>query len=315
MAWFDLLIFAAIFVAILIVVGPLARFLVRITSKDTLDTDQIGKSDQEIEQNEILALSEDFVVDLEHFNHYFRITANPDSDRLALKLLRCGFLSIHAKRNFNIFRVAMMLLAGSITFTTMMNGQPLSYWQIAGFVSVMVGGFTFILTSVALDKLEKSKERQYRALIPDLLDLLIVCVDAGISIEAAFKRIGQEFALTNSDFAFHLVILTLEVRAGRPLHEAIYRLSERLRVEEVRSLAILFRQSERLGASVGKTLRVFAEEMRRKRLLAAEEKANALPVKMLFPMTVFIFPVNLLIVLVPVMLSLMKLFTQVGPGG
>ena len=311
----EIAIFIGVFLIAMIAVGPLSRWIVRLTNPPELSRQSPGTPLDSDEANEILALSEDFVVDLEHFNHYFRITSDPNADRQALKLLRCGYLSINAKRNFNIIRSTVALAFAGLTFFVMMGDQPISFASTAAIVSAVVGGLFFIGGSIVLDKMEQAKARQYRKLVPDLLDLLIVCVDAGVSIDAAFKRIGQEFSLTNSDFAFHLVILTLEVRAGRPLHEAIYRLSERLRVEEVRSLAILFRQSERLGASIGKTLRSFAEEMRQKRLLSAEEKANALPVKMLLPMAVFIFPVNLMLVLVPVVMSLMKMFVEFSPSG
>ena len=80
-------------------------------------------------------------------------------------------------------------------------------------------------------------------------------------------------------------------------------------------LATLFRQSQELGASVAKTLRVFSREMRQKRLIRAEEKANSLPIKMLFPLAAFLFPVNLIIVLVPVMIQIMKMFLTMTPGG
>jgi len=99
------------------------------------------------------------------------------------------------------------------------------------------------------------------------------------------------------------------------MHEALNNFASRIHLDEARTLSVLFRQSLELGSSVIKTLRVFSKEMRQKRLLMAEEKANALPVKMLFPMAGFLFPVNLIIVLVPIMMQIIELFATMSPGG
>jgi len=136
-----------------------------------------------------------------------------------------------------------------------------------------------------------------------------------MSIEAAIDRVAHEFLATKPSFGQHLAIISLEVRAGRPMHEALNNFADRIHLEEARTLSVLFRQSLELGSSVIKTLRVFSKEMRQKRLIMAEEKANALPVKMLFPMAGFLFPVNLIIVLVPIMMQIIELFSTMSPAG
>ena len=102
------------------------------------------------------------------------------------------------------------------------------------------------------------------------------------------------------------------MRAGRPLHEALTNFAFRVRLEEARTLSTLFRQSQELGASVVRTLRTYSKEMRQMRLLRAEEKANALPIKMLFPMAAFLFPVNLIIVIVPILWTFLASFKNTG---
>jgi tight adherence protein C len=97
------------------------------------------------------------------------------------------------------------------------------------------------------------------------------------------------------------------------LHEALLNFSDRVRLEEARTLATLFRQSQELGASVVKTLRSFSHEMRQVRLIKAEEKANSLPIKMLFPLAAFLFPVNLIIVVVPILIVVMRMFMSLAP--
>ena len=136
-----------------------------------------------------------------------------------------------------------------------------------------------------------------------------------MSVEAAIDRVAHEFLHTKPNFGQHLSIISLEVRAGRPMHEALNNFATRIQLDEARTLSVLFRQSMELGSSVIKTLRVFSKEMRQTRIIKAEEKANALPVKMLFPMAGFLFPVNLIIVLVPILMQIMKLFSTMTPGG
>nr|WP_235971397.1 type II secretion system F family protein [Palleronia pontilimi] len=146
------------------------------------------------------------------------------------------------------------------------------------------------------------------------MDLLLVCVDAGLSINAAIDRVTREFLQTVPDFGVQLSFVNLEMRAGRSLHEALSNFAERVRVEEARTLAVLFRQSHELGSDVSRTLRSFAAEMRQMRIIKAEEKANQLPIKMLFPMAFFMFPVSLIIVVVPIMMTIIKLFLQMAPA-
>ena len=119
---------------------------------------------------------------------------------------------------------------------------------------------------------------------------------------------------TRPDFGLHLSIMMLEVRGGRRLRDALANLATRLRIDEARALAVLFRQSEELGTSVTKSLRVYSKEMRQMRILRAEEKANSLPIKMLFPLATFLFPVSLIIVLVPIVIRITTLLKGLTPG-
>ena len=134
----EVAIFVGVFLITMIAVGPLSRWIVRLTNPPELSRQSPGKPLDSDEANEILALSEDFVVDLEHFNHYFRITSDPNADKQALKLLRCGFLSIHAKRNFNIIRSTVALAFAGLTFFVMMADQPLSFASTAAIVFALV---------------------------------------------------------------------------------------------------------------------------------------------------------------------------------
>jgi tight adherence protein C len=183
----------------------------------------------------------------------------------------------------------------------------------ATIASLIVSGVSFVLCNVILERIGVRKEVEYRKSFPDFMDTLIVCVDAGLSVEAAIDRVSKEFLKSSKrDFGLHLAIMMLEVRGGRRLRDALSNFAKRLQIEEAQALAVLFRQSEELGSSVTQTLRVFSEEMREKRMIRAEEKANLLPLKMLIPLSLFLFPISILIVLVPIVLTVIRLLVSIS---
>ncbi|MGH7011622.1 MAG: type II secretion system F family protein, partial [Caulobacteraceae bacterium] len=142
-------------------------------------------------------------------------------------------------------------------------------------------------------------EREYRDGFPDLLDLLVASVEAGLSLDAAVNRVTEELARRYPNLAAHLKFLTLELRAGRSRKEAWTALADRLGIEEAKSLATMLRQAEEMGTSLGETLAIFSDDMRAKRMLKAEEKAMALPAKMMIPLILFIFPCLLGVLILP----------------
>jgi len=249
------------------------------------------------------------------FRHYFHVARNDrDKNSLANRLIRAGFFSPHAKTTFQAIRAAitlLMIMATFLLFDLYFVAVPRP-WVIM--VSLIGGTFVFFIAGIVLERMGVAKERAYRRLFPDFMDMLIVCVDAGLSIEAAADRVAREFLATRPDFGLHLSIMMLEVRGGRRLRDALSNLAVRLNIDEARSLAVLFRQSEELGSSVTKSLRVYSNEMRQMRILRAEEKANALPIKMLFPLAAFLFPLSLIIVLVPIVMKVVSLLTSMTPG-
>jgi tight adherence protein C len=139
--------------------------------------------------------------------------------------------------------------------------------------------------------------------------LLVVCVDAGLGIEGSVNRITGEIGTRRSrPFGINLEVMAAEMRAGRSFIEALGTLAERLMIPEAKSLVGLLRQSFELGSDVGEALRVFGDEMRERRLLRAEEQANKLSVKMIFPLALFILPVVLMVILLPVAIRLLNAF-------
>lgn len=170
---------------------------------------------------------------------------------------------------------------------------------------VIVGGIAgYVGPSMYIDQRIKARKIEHRAGFPDFMDLLVVCADSGLSMEAALERVGRELGDTYPSLAANIHITNLEIRAGRALKDALERFAERLALEEARSFATLINQSIDLGSSITDALRVYSDDMRHKRLSSAEEKAYALPAKLSVPMMVCIFPVLFVVILLPVFVKL-----------
>jgi tight adherence protein C len=171
----------------------------------------------------------------------------------------------------------------------------------------------FILAGLALpgkylDKRISDRKQACSAGFPDMMDLLVACVEAGLSLDAAVQRVGEELQLRHPIIAGHMRTLSLELRAGKARKVAWRSFADRLNLEEAGSLATMLRQAEEMGTSLGQTLRVFSADMRQRRILMAEEKAMALPAKLTLPLILFVFPVLLGVLTLPAVVKLSVVF-------
>jgi tight adherence protein C len=151
-----------------------------------------------------------------------------------------------------------------------------------------------------IDRRISTRIIEHRSGFPDLMDLLVVCADSGLSMEASLERVGRELGDTYPSLTANIHVTNLEIRAGRSLKDALERFADRLALDEARSFATLINQSIDLGSSITEALRVYSDDMRHQRLSRAEEKAYALPAKLSLPMMVCIFPVIFVVILLPV---------------
>lgn len=243
---------------------------------------------------------------------YFKATEreNEQPDALELKLFQAGFYRDNAVAIYNIVRVAMVGVAFVAVYLAASAVVPS---RIPGFV-VALGSGVFamafiVIPSIMLDYYARRVKETYRRGFPDFMDMMITCSDAGMSLEAAVERVSDEMAVTHRDLGIQLSIMTLQLRAGKPLRDALRDLADRIGIEEARALAVLFRQSEELGTSLTEALRVYSEEMRTQRILRAEERANSLPVRMVIPLGLCVFPLILMIVMLPVVIRMRVIFT------
>lgn len=237
--------------------------------------------------------------------HDFYAKSDPENvARLRMRLIQAGHMDPSAVGKFFLIRFAGFAIGatGAFLVDQWLGGES-SALSRGAFV-IMAGAAGYFFPGLALSRQISLKMREYRNGFPDFMDLMIVCSDAGMSMEAGIERVAKELFVTYPSLSQNLTLVSLELRAGRSLDDALKSLAERLSLEEVRSFATLLQQSKELGTSLSGALRVFSDEMRHKRMSLAEEKAHALPAKMSVPVTVCILPVVLMVAIIPVIVKM-----------
>jgi len=229
--------------------------------------------------------------------------------KLRLNLIRAGYFRGDAI-NFYVFwrlvAVVVLPMGAYVLMTFAFPSVQLATYLVVLAIAVGIG---IAGPDAFISRRQRILSVEYRTIFPDFLDLLIVCIDAGLGLEAALSRITGEIGDRRSRlFGINLAVMAAEMRAGRSFIEALGTLAERLMIPEARSLVALLRQSIELGSDVGEALRIFGDEMRDRRLLRAEEQANKLSVKMIIPLALFILPVVLMVILLPVVIRLFSAF-------
>jgi tight adherence protein C len=174
-------------------------------------------------------------------------------------------------------------------------------------ISLFLAVFGFFFPDFWLRNRIKARQREIVHTLPDVLDLLMVCVEAGMGFDAAVARVAEQPEGRHSPLHQEMLRMHLEVRAGRPRAEALRALGERTGVDDVKAMVTAFVQTEKLGTPLGKTLRVHADSARVKRRHKAEERAHLAPLKMLLPTVFFLMPAFFLVTLAPSLLGLMRL--------
>lgn len=150
--------------------------------------------------------------------------------------------------------------------------------------------------------------------LPDALDLMVVCVEAGLGLNAAILRVGQETRLTSPALSTELRLVNQEILAGKPRAEALRNLAARTGVDDMKSLVAMLVQTDKLGTSIAASLRIQADSLRSKRRNRAEEAARKVAVKLVFPLVLFIFPELLVVLIGPGMIGLFRALSQVAGG-
>lgn len=234
--------------------------------------------------------------------------------RIRKKLVQAGYASSSA---VNIFFLSRILLALFIPVTVLVavpvfaGSLPTDKLLLVGMGSVIAG---FYLPVMFIRHKIDRRQLDAREGFPDALDMLLVCVEAGLSLAAALNRVGAEIGQARPLLGHHFKLVAQEMQAGKSRENALRNMADRIGIEEVRSLVTLLLQSDALGTSISQSLRVHAEEMRKMRLLRAEERANKLPAKMAIPLVLFILPCLMSVIMTPVIIRVYRSFSAAGGG-
>lgn len=230
-------------------------------------------------------------------------------------LIQAGFLHPAAPSVF----FATRFLLGLVLPAAFVLVAPFVLRNLSGTVLLLIGavlGIAGLMLPRIWVQLRRSRRQQaVRESFPDALDLLLVCVEAGLGLDAALDRVSQEIGRAHPILAEHLRLTSLEIRAGKTREDAMRNLAERTGLDEVSSFTTLLLQSEMLGTSVAQTLRVHVHEMRSKRILQAEEKAQALAVKLSVLLVAFILPALMIVILTPAVLNIGRVLFPAAEQG
>lgn len=226
-----------------------------------------------------------------------------EAKNLQKKLMHAGFRSQEAPIIYRAIQLVSMagfplLVAGVCAIMA----RPLASALLYIIIAFVVG---FILPRFFLGRITKNRQRELRWGLADALDLMVVSVEAGLGLNAAMLKVSSELKEVHSAIATEFELANLEIRVGRDRDEALRNLAERTGVDDLRSLVAMLIQTDKFGTSIAKGLRVFSDSLRTKRRQRAEQEAQKAAVKLLFPLSCFLFPTLFIAILGPAALNLM----------
>lgn len=225
-------------------------------------------------------------------------------EEVASLLLQAGFEGTGASAMYAVMRIASAVLLPLLAVLLAPRGSLLMFVATV-LLSIAVG---FMAPPAILSNLARSRQERLRRALPDAMDLLVVCVEAGISLDAAILRVARELGRMHPDLAHEFLLLNRRVNAGVPREQALHGLYARTGLDDLRGLASNMIQSEKWGTSIATVLRVYAEGLRRKRKQSAEKRAATAPLRMMIPLALFIFPTMFIVLLGPAIIKISAMF-------
>jgi tight adherence protein C len=223
---------------------------------------------------------------------------------LQLKLMAAGYRDESAVPALYGIKLLTMTAVAFVMLAIEFRSQASMSFRVLGVLVGIVAGFR--LPDYVLARRVTERKRSMRRALPDALDLIIVCAEAGLTIDRAFRNVTQQLAIVHRDLADELSLVTAEISAGLRRKEALDNLAIRTQEPEIRKFVAVVAQADRFGTSMGDALRTHADYMRVKRRQEAEEKASKLSVKMIFPIFFFIMPCMLLVTVGPAVILIMR---------
>ncbi|WP_435532776.1 type II secretion system F family protein [Vibrio stylophorae] len=247
---------------------------------------------------------------LESLEPYISPTSNKERETVRHQLMHAGFhqqsaLTLFYAIKFGLTMLGLIIGIGIAILNPHLNGgQQLSIVIIATAVGLFLPNF-------ALYRMKKHHQFRMRQALPDALDLLVVCTESGLGLNAALMRVSQELVISHPAFADELDTVCVKIKAGMPIADAFHEMIVRTGLTEMRGLVNTLAHASRIGASIGQTLRDYTEDYRDKRNQAAEEMAAKIPTKMIFPLVLFIWPCFFIVAIGPAILHIItNLFAE-----
>ena len=231
------------------------------------------------------------------------------------RMIAAGYPHPEAPRLFTLIRMVMTIgLPTAYVALSYGTGNAPSLVKLY-FIGAGLGLVGLYFPNLWISIRASRRQREMLNGFPDALDLMLVCVEAGLGLEAAFNRVGSEMTRSHPLLADLLGSLSMELRAGRSREQALRRMADRTGLEEFRSFSTLLIQSDKLGASIGQALRIYAAEMRERRRMRAEEKAHRLPVLLSIPLVACMLPTMIGVLMLPAVIRVLRQIVPAMSGG
>jgi len=231
--------------------------------------------------------------------------------RLRRRLIRAGFITENAVSVYGAIRLIAAVVFPAIAVLALLATSRA--FDSSAFALVLIAlGFGLFMPTFLLSRLMMKRQQRIARALPDALDLMVVCVEAGLGLNAALQRVGRELELVELALAYEISITNREIRAGKPRDEALRNLGDRTGVDDIKSLVAMLIQTDRFGTSIADSLRVFADSVRTKRRQRAEELVAKATIKLIFPLLLFIFPALLIVLLGPAFIGIYYMLIQMS---
>lgn len=240
-------------------------------------------------------------------------TEGIDASPLRLRLLNAGIRNEHAPLLYFGIKTLLPLVMAFAVYSFMRASSTTESSQLLLFplAAALVACY---LPNLVLRWLARQRKREIFENFPDAADLMLVCVEAGLGLDAALGKVTDEIRIKSEALAEELHWTNLEIRAGSTREKALRNLAARTSVDEIYTFAAMLTQADRFGTSIGDSLRVFSEDLRHKRQMRAEELAAKIPTKMLFPLVLCIFPSIVMVVLGPALIRMVRTVMPIIAG-
>lgn len=224
--------------------------------------------------------------------------------RVQTTLVQAGFYRSHHTGIF--FGLKLVLMVCPVLVGLLLSGAGVMPWNTAILVGAVAGLAGTLAPGFWLRSLKTNRQKKIRRALPDALDVIVICLEGGLSLPAAFARVSDELYAAYPLLAAEMLIIRKQIELGQSTGEAFQDLADRFDVEELRSMAVLITQAERFGASLVRTLRIQADGLRLKRHLYAETQAQKAPLKLIFPTVLCMFPALYIVLMGPAGVQVMK---------